>query len=352
MNTILKNTIEYLKLLSGRLALFFIVPAMSIWMVLAVWFSNLPGKKFPMIAAVIISAGVLIILAKVKNLRRAAGFIFCLFLVILSWHLLIAPSNNRNWHPMVKRLSTANFSETADSVMIKNIRNFEYRSEHDFDARYYDMSFALDKLQGVDLIVSYWGSEALAHTFLSFRFEKDIYLAVSIEIRPEIGESYHPIAGLFKQYEIIYVIGSERDLIRLRTNYRAEDTYLYESTATPGQARELYVDILNRVNQLAVKPAFYGTVRKNCTTSLVKHVNKVLEDDTPFSVKLLLNGFSDELAYMKGNIRNELPFKDLKSACYISDIAKSLDSDPEFSKKIRFHIRMNIIGHKNKISGK
>ena len=348
MNSTLKNTAEWLTGLSCRWGLNVTVTAMSIWMALAVWFSNLPGKIFPMVMAVIIIAAVVIIHAKVKNRRQSAGIILCMFIVILSWHLLTAPSNSRNWHPLVERLPTADFSETADSVLIKNIRDFEYRSENDFDTRYYDMSYALDKIQGVDLIVSYWGSEALAHTFLSFRFEKDIYLAVSIEVRPETGESFHPIAGLFKQYEIIYVIGSERDLIRLRTNYRAEDTYLYESTATPRQARELFVDILNRVNQLAVKPAFYGTIRKNCTTSLLRHVNKILEDDIPFSGSLLFNGFSDRLAYMKGNIRSELPFQDLKSACYISDAAKSLNPDPEFSKKIRSHIRMKINERKNK----
>jgi len=173
------------------------------------------------------------------------------------------------------------------------------------------------------------------------------HLAVSIEIRPEIGEAYNPLAGLFKQYEIIYVVGDERDLIRLRTNYRKEETYLYQSIATPEQARSLFLEILNRINQLAEKPAFYGTIRQNCTTSLVKHVNKVLVNDVPFSRRLLFNGFSDRLAFMNGNIRKPLPFPELKAACHISDIARSLGNDPEFSRKIRDHIQRDINARKS-----
>jgi len=342
MNTILETTITYLKSVAGRLVLMFAVPAASLWMILAVWFSNLPGRVLPVFAAVAVSVTMVVILAVVRSRWQAIGLIFSLFAVIYLWHLLIPPSNDRDWQPQVARLSTANFSDAGDIVTIHNIRNFSYRSRNDFDARYYDKAFTLSKVQGVDLIVSYWGNDAMAHTFLSFEFAEGIHLAISIEIRPETGEVYNPLAGMFKQYEIIYVIGDEQDLIRLRTNYRDEETYLYQSTASPEQARKLLAEILTRVNQLANKPAYYETIRENCTTSLVKHVNKILVDDITLSWRLLFNGFSDKLAFMKGNIRKALSFQELKAACFISDIARSLGHDPKFSKKIRAHIRKNI----------
>lgn len=351
MSTVLKATMTCLKRLTGRLVLICAVPAVSLWMVLAVWFSNLPGNALPGAMALAVILALLIILAVVKGRWHAIGLIFCLFVVVYCWHLLIPASNDRNWQLPVARLSTAEYAEGGDTVTIRNIRNFDYRSRHDFDVRYYDKKIAIDQIHGVDLIVSYWGSEAMAHTFLSFEYEAGNHLAVSIEIRPEMGETYHPLAGIFKQYEIIYVIGDERDLVRLRTHYRAEETYLYRSTASPDQARDLFIEILNRVNQLAQKPAYYGTIRANCTTSLVKHVNKILVDDIPFSGRLLFNGFSDRLAFSKGNIKKELPFQDLKAACYISDKARSLGDDPEFSTKIRAHIQERIDARKDKSPG-
>jgi hypothetical protein len=338
----LKSTTTYLERLAGRLILIFAVPVASLWMILAVWFSNLPGRIIPVVVTVALGVAILAILALVKGRWRAIGLVFCLFAAIYIWHHFIPPSNSRDWQPSVARLSTATFSKADDSVTVHNIRNFEYRSPHDFDASYYDQTFSLGQLHGVDLIISYWGHDAMAHTFLSFEFADESHLAISIEVRPEIDEVYHPLAGLFKQYEIIYVIGDERDLIRLRSNYRGEETYLYQSTATPDQARRLFVEILTRVNQLAQKPAYYGTIQKNCTTALVKHVNKILVNDIPFSGRLLFNGFSDRLAYMNGNIRRVLPFPDLKAACYISGIAQSLGNDPEFSTKIRTHIQEDI----------
>ena len=266
------------------------------------------------------------------------------------WWLLISPSNDRNWHPASEQLTFTEFSEESGQTTIHNIRNFEYRSLEEFEINYYDKIVDLDDVTSVDFIVSYWGNVSIAHTFLSFEFNDGYHLAVSIEIRPEIGEKYHPLAGMFKQYELIYVVGDERDLIRLRTNFRNEETYLYRSTASPTQARDLLVEILSRANELAGEPSFYGTIRQNCTTSLVEHINQVLNDDIPFSGRLLLNGYSDRLAYARGNIRKVLPFDDLKAASYISEIARRLGKDPEFSQKIREHIRKEIIARKSDIS--
>lgn len=326
-----------------RSALFFSsVSVASLWMILSVWYSNLPGEVLPKIAIGLLVFTIIAILKLTKVRSYALVLIYSLLIAIYLWWLLIPPSNDRNWNPASERLTTAEFSETSGQATIHNVRNFEYHALEKFDVRYYDKNISLDQVVGVDFIVSYWGNTSIAHTFLSFEFSDGYHLAVSIEIRPELGENYHPLAGMFKQYELIYVVGDERDLIRLRTNYRDEETFLYRSTASPEQARDLLVEILSRANELAREPAFYGTVRQNCTTSLVKHINQVLEEDIPFSGRLLFNGYSDRLAYARGNIRQDLPFDELKAACYISEIARSLDKDPDFSRKIREHIQKEV----------
>ncbi len=315
-------------------------------MILSVWYSNLPGNVLPKIAAGLLGITIVAILRFSKVRFYALALILAILIALYIWWLLIPPSNDRNWNPASERLTVTEFSETSGQATIHNVRNFEYHTLENFDVRYYDKDIALDQVKGVDFIVSYWGNTSIAHTFLSFEFRDGYHLAVSIEIRPELGEDYHPLAGMFKQYELIYVVGDERDLIRLRTNYRNEETYLYRSTATPEQARDLLVEILSRANELAKEPAFYGTVRQNCTTSLVKHINQVLEDDIPFSGRLLFNGYSDRLAYKRGNIRQDLAFEDLKAACFISEIARSIDDDPEFSRKIRKHIQKEVEARK------
>lgn len=320
-----------------------VVPVASFWTIGAVRFSNLPWDWLRALGTVLVAVAVLGILAVVDGLWRSIGLVLALVLVVGLWFLLIPASNEREWQVPVARISTADFSEDGNSVTVRNVRNFRYRTREDYDVRYDDRTYSLDQLTGVRLYMSYWGQDSMAHTFLSFEFEDAAPLALSIEIRPEVGESYHPLRGLFKQYEIIYILGDERDLVRLRSICRGEETYLYRTTATPQQARALLVDVLERVNELAEKPAYYGTIGANCTTSLVMHANKILENDIPFSGRLLFNGFSDKLAYEGGNMETEgLSFLDLKAACSINGIDGEGDDHEDFSTRIREHVQRGI----------
>jgi hypothetical protein len=273
-----------------------------------------------------------------RNRRRTLRVFLCVFLLVALWWSLIPPSHDRDWPPEVAVLPRATFD--GDRVTVHNIRNFDYKTKNDFQVRYYDKTFDLAELKSVDFIVSYWDqNKAIAHTMLSFGFEGGDYLMLSVEIRREKGEQYETLKGFFKQFEIIYVMGDERDLLRLRTNYRGEDVYLYPTTASPERGRALLVSILKRVNDLAESPVFYHTLGRNCTTSLVDHVNMVSEKPLPFQKKLILNGYSDELAYQRGTIASDLPFEEAKSKHFISNIAKQYNDDPRFSQKIRAHLQ-------------
>ena len=204
---------------------------------------------------------------------------------------------------------------------------------------YYDKTFDLNDLQTVDFVKSQWAGPGIAHTMLTFGFRGRDYLTVSAEARRERGEPQTALRGLFKQYEIIYVLGDERDLIRLRTNFRGEEVYLYATRFTPEQSRIVLLDILEKVNRLAEKPEFYDTLTQNCTLTLVPHLEKI-RPRRGFDIRLLLNGYTDEIGYENGAIAtNNLPFAELQDLCHINKYVKDHPEADGYSKRIRPHIQ-------------
>lgn len=259
---------------------------------------------------------------------------------LLAWCCALAgcascrPSNDRDWTPDQAVLSSAEFD--GNLVHVHNIRNCDYRTETDYDVRHYDKTFDLDKLDEVDFVVSpFPDSKVLAHTFLSFGFEGGDYVAVSVEIRKERGESYSPLGGLQNKYEIMYVVADERDLIGLRANHRLADVYLYRAKATPRQARALFVDIMRRTNKLSEQPEFYNTVANNCTTNIMRHVNRIAPARIPYGYQVLLPGLTDKLAYDLDLLDSKKPFAETRLEARVNRLAFEHRDDPEFSRKIR-----------------
>ena len=214
-------------------------------------------------------------------------------------------------------------TQDGNRITLHNIRNFEYRSETDFTPRYYDKTFDLDKLDSVDLLASYWMGPAIAHTFVSFGFGGRDYVAMSAETRTERGEGYSSLKGFFKQYELMYVVGDERDLIGLRTTYRKdppEDVYLYRVRGPIENLRRFFMDYIRQINALAERPAFYNTLTTNCTTNLLLHT-RVNPGHPPYSWKVLLSGYLPEYAYEQGRLDTRLPFEELRKRSKINAIA-------------------------------
>ena len=246
-------------------------------------------------------------------------------------------SNERDWSPQFRELSTAVIA--GDQVTVYNIRNNLYLSEKDFIVQHYDRLFSLKDIQTVDfIVVPFQGMESIAHTMLSFGLADGTYLAVSVEVRTEKGESYTTALGLSHEFELAYVVADERDLIRLRTRHRHAEVYLYPSRATPQQAQDLFVDVMQRANQLAAKPEFYDTIRNNCTNNLVRHVNRVMPNKIPSGWQVLLSGHSDRYAYDLGLLDQRVPFEELKELAHINDLAEANYDAPDFSQKIRSRI--------------
>jgi hypothetical protein len=223
-----------------------------------------------------------------------------------------------------------------DRLTVYNIRNCQYLSADDYIVRHYDKTFRLGNLQAVDfVVVPFKDTPTLAHTMLSFGFGEDGYLAVSIEARLEAGESYSPIKGALGQYELMYVVADEHDVIGLRAKHRNDDVYLYRARTTPEQSHRLLLDVMTRVNKLAAQPEFYHTLSNNCTTNIVSHINRLSPGRVPLDVGTLLPGYADRLAYDLGLIDTSLPFEAAKREANISRVAVRHLDEPDFSQRIR-----------------
>ena len=319
------------------------IVAMTGWGALAIYYSNLPREDVRRILALafaIFGAAVLVwYLFSAKPTRPLLVF-FAAFLLLVSWWSTIPPKQDRDWAPEYARLPYATIN--GDLVTIHNIRNFDYRTETDFTPRYYDKTFDLRQLDSVDVIASYWMGDAIAHIFLSFGFSGKDFIAISIETRRQRHQSYSTIAGFFKQYELFYVVADERDLIRLRTNYRKdppEDVYIYRTRAPADNARRLFLDYIREINSLAEKPEFYNALTTNCTTSILTHT-RVNRGDVPLSWKILLSGYVPQYLYERHAIDTSLPLEELKRRSHINAAAQASDNAADFSQRIRASLPM------------
>ena len=302
------------------------------WGCAALWFDGPSSRPFAAALAAVFGLGSSGILFFVQPFRRGAVVCLLVFLLLLGWWYRIAPRNDRNWQPDVAVLPTAEIS--GDRLTVHNVRNFDYRSETDYTTRWETRTYDLAKLQGLDLFISYWGPRAIAHTILSWQFEDSAPLAISIETRKEEGEEYSALRGFFRQFELYYVVADERDLIRLRTNFRGEEVYLYQLRTPPARARALLLDYLATVNRLANTPDWYNAFTHNCTTTIVLHIRDL---GLPFSWgwKMFLNGYLDERLYQEGIINRSLAFDRLRDRSAITSVARAIESPTEFSASIR-----------------
>jgi hypothetical protein len=243
------------------------------------------------------------------------------------------PSKDRDW--TVDQAVLPAYEQQGSLVTIHNIRNFRYTTTSDYTPAYYDKTFDLRKLESVWFFVEPFGAMGAAHTFVSFGFGDGDFVAISVEIRKEKGESFSPLRGLLREYELMYVIGDERDLVKLRTNYRNDQVFLYPIRTTMDGRTEMFLSMLQHANALREKPEFYNTLTNTCTTNLVKHVNTIAPDRIPFSPAVLLPANSDRLAYDLGLIETKRSFAETRTAAQINDLARRYADDPAFSMKIR-----------------
>ncbi len=279
---------------------------------------------------------------RLGSFARGLALTAAIFLGVLFWYLSLQPPQHADWQPDVAALPRAEID--GDRLTIHNVRNFDYRSETDFTPRWETRTYDLSKLDGLDMFFSHWSGPAIAHTIMSWSFSDGQHLAISIETRKVVGQEYSSVAGFFRQYPIYYAVADERDVVRLRTNYRGEHVWLYRlQSARPGAARALLLDYVASINALAERPAWYNAHTDNCTTTIQRHARHLNPGANPFDWRLLANGHLPELLYEQGRIDTSLPFDELERRSHIDARAQAADQDPEFSARIRDVPRTGLI---------
>jgi hypothetical protein len=312
--------------------------ATSGWGVLALMYSGPHDESVRYLLAAVfglLSAAALMALAFRRWRWRAFVAYVVMFAVLLVWWRGIEPSNQRDWQADVATLPDTELD--GDIVTVHNIRNFDYRSETDYIPAWYDKRFDLRKLEGVDLVAVYWMGPAIAHTFVSFAFTGGDHLAISIETRKEKGEGYSTIKGFFRQYELYYAVADERDVIRLRTNYRRdppEDVYVYRLKGSVENGRQFFLEYMRKINALKARPEFYNTLTSNCTTDIWFNA-LVNAEHIPFSWKILASGYVPEYLYEAGRLDTSLPFPQLQQRAHVNARAQAADAAADFSQRIR-----------------
>jgi hypothetical protein len=319
---------------SALLALaFFAKAGVLTWGTFATYFAPLPSVGLRVVLALLFLAIGLAALFVRPSRATFRLFAAATVLTLAGW-VLKKPSHQRDWSPDLAVLPTA--AMEGDTVTLFKVRDFDHHSKTEFTPRYIDSTVRLSQLESMDLFVSHWSSDLIAHTFVSFNFTDSEPICISIEARHEKGESYSPIASCFKESELIYVVGTERDLIGVRTLHRNEAVHLYRVQASPIALRRLFLTYLERINRLSREPEFYHLLSNNCTVNIRNHASGSAKN--PFDLRVLLNGKVDAYAYDLGLLDTSVPFPELRARALITPAAVGATGTPQLSEVIRQHL--------------
>jgi len=322
---LLRYAVRFVLIAFGRL----IAALFIAWAAGALYF-DLPAPSLVRTIASLVWAVGAVALAAFGRLR---GTILVLlgFAGITCWWLTLRPTQDADWQPQVATLAYA--SRNGDRFTVHNIRNFEYRSATDFTPRYDTRDFDLANLRAADLFINYWGVPFIVHPIASFDFGPQGHLCFSIEIRPKRGQKYSALAGLYRQFTLIYIAADERDVVRLRTNYNHEDIYLYRLRFSPDEARVRFIEFIDVLNKLYARPAWYNVITQNCTTAIwALHPSA---QQVPWDWRILINGFLDRMLYERGLLVGDLPFEELRAQALINQRAREAGASLDFSQRIR-----------------
>ena len=312
---------------------------LTLWAAAALYF-DLSFLRPPILTPLVYLAAIASTAYAAKTrLLRMAIFLGGFVVIVICW-LSIKPSNDRPWQANVAQTPWAEIG--GDRVTLHNFRNCYYRHEADFTCEWLTKTVLISQLRGVDLFADYWGSKWIMHPMVSFQFGDAEYITASIEARYQVGQSYSPVRAFFRQFEIVYVLADERDLIRLRTNYRSgEKVYLYHIVASQEWSRSLFLEYLKHANQLREHPRWFNALTDNCTTNIFSQMaatGHLPAGSSRYAWWILLNGQAPEMLYRGGNFAGNLPFAELHRRAYINPVANTLDDAPDFSRRIRTNL--------------
>lgn len=275
------------------------------------------------------------------------GLLILVVILIVCYLIFIAvtnPSLSRNWSPDQAVMPSIHFLDN-NKIQINNIRNINYRTTRDYDLQFYDRTINLEDVESAWLAISPFGGHGVAHTFVSFGLKDGTFLAISIEIRRKQGKSFNPVKAFFRQFEMMYVIADERDVIKVRTNIIKATVRLFPIQTEKVRVQAIFLDMLKRADQLGKEPEFYNTIWNNCTTNIVKHAKRFSDKPIPvWDYRYLVPENIDKIAYQLNMIDTHLPYKEAREHFDITKIAQASEDAKDFSKAIRAGIVRRPIG--------
>ena len=309
----------------------------ALWGVLALWYQvpgGMAGKGLAIALWLIVGSAALGMLWTHRPVLGLVGFALA-FAALLLWWQGIEPSNARTWADDVAQMTSGKL--TGNKVVLNNVRNFDWRTNTDYTQRWETRTYDLDRLDSVDLITSYWTGPAIAHVLVSFGFDDGQHVVFSVEIRRRRSDGFSEIGGFFKEFELSVIAADERDVIRVRTNVRGEDDYLYRIQMPIAAKRALFLAYVGEADRLVVVPRFYNTLTANCTT-IVYHMMRHIVGHLPLDYRLVLSGYLPAYVYKVGGLDRRYSLQELRRLGRITDRAKAADRSEQFSADIRVGI--------------
>ncbi len=318
----------------GLTLMWSVVALLTLWAIAALYVDcRVAGLRIPLTVLYVLA--IVVVLVKVKRRIWAAALCLAGFCLVLTWWLSLKPSNEGDWQADAAR--TASIEINGDRVTIHNLRNCDYVTETDYTNCWSERTVYLSQLRYADLFFTTWGPKYIGHPIVSFQFGDNDHIAFSIEARYKVGQDYSAILGFFRQYELVFITADERDVIRLRTNFRKdEQVFLYRTTLSPDEARKIFLIYAGYLNQLRDHPEWYNALTRNCTTTLDTKIAADVKNPQPWNYQLLLNGTLDALLYERGRLVTDgLPFPELKERAHINTAGRAADGSADWSSLIR-----------------
>ena len=253
---------------------------------------------------------------------------------MLTWWNSQRPIGDRDWAVGMAVLPRVEID--GDRICIRDFRNFDYDGAGNPLPRYEDRTFDLSKLESVDYFLCRLSGPLVAHTLVSFGFQDGQFLAVSVEARRDRGQAYSPFRGLFHAYELMFVLGDERDIIRVRTNVYKESVKMYRVHLAPMYMRQLLLDYVEQANLLLDRREWYNSLLSNCTTNLFYHRNRQVQGW--FKLGVFVNGLSARTLFHLGLLGKGSSFRELVARSEIRELGLEADNASDFSQRIRTRI--------------
>jgi Domain of unknown function (DUF4105) len=314
-----------------------ILGLITLWGVLALWYQvpgGAAGKSLAIALWVLIGGVALVMLWTHRPVLGIVVFALA-FAGLLLWWRHIGPTNGQTWADDVAQMTSGEVA--GRQVMLHNVRNFDWRTNTDYTQRWETRTYDLERLDSVDLITSYWTGPAIAHVLVSFGFADGQHVVFSVEVRRRKDEGFSEIGGFFKAFDLSVIAADERDVIRVRTNVRGEDDYLYRIQMPIAAMRALFLAYVGEADRLVVMPRFYNTLTANCTT-LVYHMMRHIVGYLPLDYRLVLSGYLPAYVYKVGGLDRRYSLQELRRLGRITERAKAADRSERFSDLIRVGI--------------